>query len=444
MTARTNRTGTERAGATGVSGSPSLEVVAVADAHPVLALPALLSLTGVFGSVTVVAAGENDTVAERVTTLLSHLLPTTDRFQAISPVSATLLGDTIEAASARGMLLLDVSAASPRAAIEAFRFASSAGHPRFRLSCFEPRQNRHLVTEVDPGNGLSAKRLSSGKAADIGSGGRVRPRDFLGLFGLDDLPEDPYPLLARTASLGDLRAAARLVLRTYTTEDDAEALTLFRHVLGTARKDTGLNPVRMAADFLPIGIREACDILVTLGLARKDGKEFVLLGLRDKNAFFFLSGGWLELVCHEALSLALPDRDVEINAGIRWFPESRRPEAEADVLFVHGGCLRLVSCKNDWDDERVFAHLRELRALVAEMGEGFVRPTLISTRPLTDREKSRAFSYEIGAFYGPPLLEALRADLDGKTGTFLSALLERGHGAPGPGRRSGAQGNPIA
>ena len=126
---------------------------------------------------------------------------------------------------------------------------------------------------------------------------------------------------------------------------------------------------------------------------------------------------------------------TELNAGIRWFPEAPRPEAEADILFVHGGNLCIVSCKNGWNDEGVFAHLRELRALVAEMGEGFVRPTLVSTRTLTDREESRARSYEIGAFSGPPLLAALKTDLDEQAGTFLKALRGRGRGAPGPGRR---------
>ena len=311
--------------------------------------------------------------------------------------------------------LLDVSSASGGTAARAVLAMQRSGRP-FHMCWFSETSNEvHLSSGGDP----------EALAVDIGSKASVRsavsPRDFMAVFGLERLREDPYCGADRDTLVAPASAVLRIAI------EHSEAYRHFRQVLAAVRQ---VRDCLIPAETIPAAVRPVLDVLASLdGWIRTEDDRIVFCGGSGTPAVFFLSGGWLEVVVAEAIRRALPDHKVQINCGATW---GRRPRAEAemDVAFVYHNALYLLSCKNDHLTDRFFPHLDRFRALTAEFGESRTRPVLLSTAELAYRHIRRCDAYEIGQISGRPLLELIDRSLMSEPDALLKGLLTVSRGAP--------------
>ena len=332
-------------------------------------------------------------------------------------------GDTLEAtvgawlgANGSDQPLLDVSSASGGTATRAVLALQRATRD-YQLCWFIEANN-----EVHFSN---AGGLPDAHLIDIGSSRSVRsaitPFDFMAIFGLERALEDPYcgadherlvPLAAQLLGIA---------------LEQPEEYRQLRHILGAARVRTDCE---VANDTIPAAVQPVLAGLSEItGWIRTDGQQTIFCGTGDKQAVFFLSGGWLEVIVAEAVRRALPDHTVQTNCGTTW-GRKRRAEAEMDVAFVYHNALYLLSCKNDHLTDRFFPHLDRFRALTAEFGESRTRPVLLSTAELEKRHVRRCDAYEIGEISGPMLLQLIQRSLGEERDALLKGLLTVSRGAP--------------
>lgn len=397
---------------------PPRSVLALVDASPVLLLPSLLACRERFGDeplpIALTGPPQFDATMQRVVTVLGrHGLTATVQER----------GDTLEATvsawlSAHGSdtPMLDLSSASGGTATRAV-LALQRQNRSYQLCWFTEANN-----EVHFSNGTG---LPDAHLIDVGSTRSVRsavtPFDFMAIFGLERAVEDPY---CGTGHDRLVPLAAQLLRMALEHPDDYRQL---RHLLGAARVRTDCE---IATDSIPPPARPVLSGLTEInGWIRSEGPLSVLCGAGDKQAVFFLSGGWLEVIVAEAVRRALPDHRVQTNCGTTW-GRKRRAEAEMDVAFVYHNALYLLSCKNDHLTDRFFPHLDRFRALTAEFGESRTRPVLLSTAELEKRHVRRCDAYEIGEISGPMLLKLIDRSLGDEPDALLKGLLTVSRGAP--------------
>jgi len=420
------------------------EVVAPVDSTPLSLLASALTLhrrrSDADIRISMLAIGSRTEVAARLAKLLRrprlevdiHTLPGGKD----DPDKLAQLVELLETAGAcqGAERALDISGASGDLALRAYRAAVEMWRGGFETIAFNPTLN--ATRFVGPDGVEEIVEIDLGDKDDC-PGGEITPARFLGLFGLQLRPEDPYHLtgLKRAEVDAALLPAARGVLEVSCHAPDAYAA--FRQQLAMARKSRSKAGVRVNDAGLLEPVRPILDQLAHLGLARVEDDGFAILGARDRGGVFFLSGGWLELLVGDALQRALGrSRRVERNAGTVWGTGSifTTPYAEADAVFIRSNRLHVVSCKNEFVDERIYSHLDRLRALVAEYGEAWVRPVILSTKPLDELARKRCSSYEIGAVDGPELLRILMADqAEPAAGQLLNAVERAASRPPAPG-----------
>jgi len=330
-----------------------------------------------------------------------------------------------------GWRALDVSSASGDLAIHALAAARSTWGDAFRLTAFRS-ESGGLAIERGATPPMTEARL----AVDIGAGaGAVTPAELLSLFGFRRTRQHPYGAgsTASAAAEKTLDAAALALLEIFQANPGDEGpVAGFRRLLqrelaraGDRRPSRG--EARIAGGWIslpraevPARVLEVARSLELSGLVRvtKDALR-VSETAGGGGGVFFLAGGWLEISAAAALRRAFPDRQVDLNLGVDWGDDAT--EAEMDVAFVAHNRLYLVSCKNEWNEDRLRSHLDRLRAMVAEFGETWVRPMLFSTKELPARLAKRARDYECGLLQGPSLLNELRAAIKSQQGAAALA-----------------------
>ena len=393
-------------------------VLALIDSSPVLLLPSLLATRERSGDaalrISLTGPPQFDASMERLVKVLAR-----HEITATIQGRAETLEATVEAwlaANGAGTPQLDVSSASGGAAARAILALQRATRD-YELCWFAEANNE---VHFSSGGGLPEAQV-----IDVGSKrsakSAITPFDFMAIFGLERALEDPYCGLAHDRLVPLAAQVLRVAL------EHPEEYRQLRHLLGAARVRTDCE---IATDTIPTSVRP---ILVGLaeidGWIRSHGAHTILCGAGDKQAVFFLSGGWLEVVVAEAVRRALPDRSVQINCGTTW-GSKRRAEAEMDVAFVYHNALYLLSCKNDHLTDRFFPHLDRFRALTAEFGESRTRPVLLSTTELEKRHVRRCDAYEIGEISGPMLLQLIDRSLGDEPDALLKGLLTVSRGAP--------------
>lgn len=394
-------------------------ILALVDSSPVLLLPSLLACRERAGDqplhVSLLGPVQSDAAMQRLVTVLGrHGIEASihDRGGTLEEAVAAWLDAMPEGDTVPG---LDVSSASGGAATRAV-LALQRHTRHVRLCWFNEANN-----EVHFSNGA----VPEAHVIDVGSRRSVRsaisPFDFMAIFGLERVVEDPYCGVGGPALV---RAASRLLEIAREHPDDYRR---FRQLLGAARvRPDAPIPIESLPDAVHPLVQ---DIASIDGWIRADRHHIVFGGASDKLAIFFLSGGWLEVVVAEAIRRALPDHLVQVNCGTTW-GRRRRAEAEMDVAFVYKNALYLLSCKNDHLTDRFFPHLDRFRALTAEFGESRTRPVLLSTAELEPRHIRRCDAYEIGQISGRPLLDLIDRSLRDEPDALLKGLLTVSRGAP--------------
>ena len=393
-------------------------VLALIDSSPVLLLPSLLAARERAGDaglhVSLTGPPQFDASLTRLVTVLGRHEIKADVQERSDTLEATV-GAWL-AANGSGPAMLDVSSASGGTAARAVLALQRATRDYDLCWFIEANNEVHFS---------KAGGLPDAHLIDIGSSRSVRsaitPFDFMAIFGLERALEDPYC----GADHGRLVPLAAHVLQI--ALEHPEDYRQLRHLLGTARVRTNCE---VATGTVPPSAQPVLAGLAEIdGWIRTEGPQTIFCGTGDKQAVFFLSGGWLEVIVAEAVRRALPGHTVQTNCGTTW-GRKRRAEAEMDVAFVYHNALYLLSCKNDHLTDRFFPHLDRFRALTAEFGESRTRPVLLSTAELEKRHVRRCDAYEIGEISGPMLLQLIRRSLGEEPDALLKGLLTVSRGAP--------------
>ncbi len=344
-------------------------------------------------------------------------------------------------------LVLDVSAAGPEGSLRALDLASQIWRRPFEVASFEAGRGTVCLATVPRATGSEEEQfiaLDVGDPMEFHQGqSPIGPAEMLSVFGLRLVPEDPYGPFQAPAEdpLSRLVAAARGVLESALA--DASAYTRFRKELAAlahGRGDRRSNDLLLPKEVVPAPMADTFRHLADLGLvSARDGNRpsWLLRGPQDRCALFFLAGGWLEILTADILSRSFdPPRPVERNAGTVWghFWKAATTYAGADALFVDKNRLLVVSCKNEFLEDRLLHHLDRFRALAAEYGEALVRPVLLSTRKIETAVESRCRAYEIGHLSGSELLRVLCGDMaTSRPRRLLNAIRRVCPGPPMPG-----------
>jgi hypothetical protein len=396
----------------------SRSILVLIDSSPVLLLPSLLATRERSGDgtlqISLSGPPQFDASMQRLVTVLARHDITASIQERAETLEATV--EAWLAANRTAMPLLDVSSASGGTAARAV-LALQRATREYELCWFAEANNEvHLSTS----GGLPDARV-----IDVGSNRCVKsaitPFDFMAIFGLERAIEDPYCGLAHDRLVPLAAQVLRIALQ------QPEEYRQLRHLLGAARVRTDCE---IPTETIPASVRSVLAGLAEIdGWVRSQGPHTILCGTGDKQAVFFLSGGWLEIIVAQAVRRALPDHTVQINCGTTW-GRKRRAEAEMDVAFVYHNALYLLSCKNDHLTDRFFPHLDRFRALTAEFGESRTRPVLLSTTELEKRHVRRCDAYEIGEISGPMLLQLINRSLGEEADALLKGLLTVSRGAP--------------
>ncbi len=418
-------------------------VLAPIDRDPVAVLASALALAGQASSVElrVLDLGRRPEVVDRMADLLrtrgirasvDHLTP------------AALDGPDLElqlhrlcapgsSPESKHHFALDVSAASGELALRAHVAAQTATGAPLEILSFRPESGVLSLSGRDHFQGGAAARAPF----DFGAGPTlVSALEFLQLYGFRRVRQDPYTALCHSPKSDALLTDAALAILQVFKSDPSEHGTgaRFRQMLQFELKAQAHAGHRITVDLLEFPrLLAAARLLEPTGLVRIEGGKVQLSQQPDQGACFFFSGGWLEIAAVDALRRALPDRPVELNLSVDWGDEGS--EAENDVVFVAHNRLYIVSCKNEWVEDRIWTHLDRLRALVAEFGEAWVRPALFSTRRLSQRALERAKDYEVAVLSGQDLLSALAKPKAGCRNQLLNRLIaDRSRRSPEAGR----------
>jgi hypothetical protein len=333
---------------------------------------------------------------------------------------------------------VDVSGATSETALRIHEAAAQVWPAGFQVASYHPLRNSvRIRSNNHPGRADEVLvRVDIGDPRDVATGA-VRPEELLELFDVRVVPEDPYGLgdPGRPHSDQRLIDAATGILTAF--NEDEPVYREFRRALAAALR-TRYADTEIAESVFPAAMQPTVQCLGSLRLVTRNATGYIVLnGPGDRGAGFFLAGGWLEVVVAHVLAHSLPDgRAIVRNAGTAWGggDVSLTTYAETDATFVYDNHLFVVSCKNEFNEERLFRHLDRLRALVAEFGEAHVRPVLLSTEALSDRAVMRCRAYEITAIAGHELLGVLASDTASRHPKGLLRRLTAGAvGAPSPG-----------
>ena len=419
-----------------------LHVVAPVDADPVAHLIAALTLQTRFPRITldVLAPVPLSGVCTRLARLLNSRGIDTS-LQLIKPKDFLRHDLPLVACGPRCVAeahAVDVSGATSETALRVHEAAARAWPGGFLVTSYHPSRNSVRIRSNNrPGRADELLlRADIGDPRDVCKG-EVRPEEMLELFDVRVVPEDPYGLSDPGRPHSDQRLidAATGILTAF--NEDKAAYREFRRALAAAHR-TSYADTEIAASLFPAAMQATVQCLASLRLATRNATGHIVLdGPGDRGAGFFLAGGWLEIVVAHVLARSLPDgRTIVRNAGTAWGggDVSLTTYAETDATFVYDNHLFVVSCKNEFNEERLYRHLDRLRALVAEFGETHVRPVLLSTEALSDRAAMRCRAYEVAALTGPELLQALAADMAARQPhKLLGWLTQSAVGTPGPG-----------
>ncbi len=317
---------------------------------------------------------------------------------------------------------LDVSAASGELALRSQAGSRSARATAPEILSFRPESGILSIT----GEGRIAGAAKTCPPFDFGAGPTlVSALEFLQLYGFRRTRQDPYAALSHSQkSDGLLSEAAGAILQVFRSDPSEHGTgARFRQMLQLELRAQAHQGRRITVDLVEFPrLLAAARLLEPTGLVHLEGGRVQLADQPDQGACFFFSGGWLEFATVDALRRALPDRPVELNLSVDWGDDAS--EAENDVVFVAHNRLYIVSCKNEWIEDRIWSHLDRLRALVAEFGETWVRPALFSTKPLSPRARKRAADYEVAVLAGQDLLAALSNPQAGRKNQLLNRLID--------------------
>lgn len=420
------------------------QVLAHADTDPVALLVSTLHAQAQRAprslGVTILAPQATHRMTRRVTDLLEArgIECSLHRVRSESPTDLDPLIERIlkklRVGNLESTLTLDVSATSAAQVVwtlDALR----------RLGVSAPRvvdycSSRNVHRQVSPlGPGQEASKF----AVDTGAHG-VRPLDpveLVRLFEIAGESRDPYALPGRASGWErELTDAARAMVRA--AGDEEGHLRRLRATLQDhlAESEEG-EPIRLPGRLFKGPLASMPGMLARAGLATIEGDErrFVvrLVGDASRGAPFFLAGGWLEVAMASALRLAMPDRPVLSNLELVWGRKRRiySTMTEIDVAFVRDNRLHLISCKNEFMVRRVFRELHKLRALMAELGESWVRATLVSTAPVKGALRERLEAYEISVIQSKQLVHVLESALfRGDPGALVEVLDQAGRKHP--------------
>ena len=120
--------------------------------------------------------------------------------------------------------------------------------------------------------------------------------------------------------------------------------------------------------------------------------------ISSQEFLFFCKGGWLEeYVYSKVRSLSLQGLDLTMNVKVKWDGVGKKQtENEFDVLFTYRNRLHFISCKASNPDRvtssgtRATEALNELDSLADRAGGLFGKAMLVSSRRLSDFDRSRA------------------------------------------------------
>ena len=140
------------------------------------------------------------------------------------------------------------------------------------------------------------------------------------------------------------------------------------------------------------------------------------LNISSRESLFFCKGGWIEEFVYGAVKdLSVKGIDLAMNVKVRWDGVGRKPtENEFDVLFTHCNRLHLISCKASNPERktaggtRATEALNELDALADRAGGLFGRAMLVSSRQLSEFDRSRADRMNIYLVDGARVLRIKR------------------------------------
>jgi hypothetical protein len=338
--------------------------------------------------------------------------------------------------------MIDISGASPEMALRLWQIATQQwGAGVFEVVSYDAGRNslRVLGARGDAPEGRVVRTIDIG--SDATGQKAVSVREFLGLFNLTVAYENPYGTDRKDATKAShLHAAAVGILSAARTEPEqyADCRRLLARAAGK-RKTPVVISIGQVPNAMADTLLRLSDAELLVPEPSFNGGAYRLCPPWNKGAPFFLRGGWLEILVGDALRRALPDHKVEVNVGTAWGDggPNAATYAEADAAFLYDNRLYVVSCKNEHDPDRLREHLDRFRALVAEYGEGWVRPVLVSTEGIDAPMLKRCRDYEIGCVCGDVLLANLAEDLECKAEPFSlrQAVLNAAVSPPAPGAK---------
>jgi len=132
----------------------------------------------------------------------------------------------------------------------------------------------------------------------------------------------------------------------------------------------------------------------------------------SRGSLFFCKGGWLEEFVYWSIkNLSVKGLDLAMNVKVQWDGAGRKPtENEFDVLFTHRNRLHFISCKASNPERktasgtRATEALNELDSLADRAGGLFGKTMLVSSRRLSEFDRSRAEKMKICLVDGPEVL----------------------------------------
>lgn len=155
---------------------------------------------------------------------------------------------------------------------------------------------------------------------------------------------------------------------------------------------------------------ELAGLLEHCGVAERTQSHNIHIPTEE--SLFFCRGGWLEeFVYWSVKNLAVKGLDLAMNVKVQWDGTGRKPtKNEFDVLFTHRNRLHCISCKASNPERktasgtRATEALNELDSLADRAGGLFGKTMLVSSRRLSEFDRSRAEKMKICLVDGQEVL----------------------------------------
>lgn len=226
-------------------------------------------------------------------------------------------------------------------------------------------------------------------------------RDYLSCYGMPPTNRGTLPTNAPRRA-PHLRALADLFI------NDTRLLARWNTALEGQNKQKDFANINLPA--LGRGAEKLAAILEKCGAGQRTQTDN--LHVSGEEHLFFCKGGWLEEYVFQTMrELALPGADARINVEVAWEGEGRKETTnEFDVLFTYNNRLHLISCKASNPDRvtasgtRATEALNELETLADRAGGLYGRAMLVSARPLSEYDRSRAEKMRVELVDGKKVL----------------------------------------